>query len=40
MEKLISVIDKIVRALLAILFGIVSFCVLVQIIARYTPPKC
>lgn len=39
MEKLISVIDKIVRALLAILFGIVSFCVLVQIIARYTPPE-
>lgn len=39
MEKFISAIDKIVRALLAILFGIVSFCVLVQIVARYTPPE-
>lgn len=39
MEKLISVVDKIVRGLLAILFGIVSFCVLVQIVARYTPPE-
>ena len=37
MEKALRIIDKIVRAAASILFGIVSICVLIQIIARYVP---
>lgn len=37
MENALKVIDKIIKILLAILFGIISFCVLVQILGRYLP---
>lgn len=39
MEKLINVLDRTIRAAIALLFGAVAVCVLIQIIARYTPPS-
>ena len=37
MKKITDILDKIFHYLTALSFGLVSICVLVQVITRYTP---